>query len=151
MCGVSSVACAVVAIVTMEQDDFNMLSQESGDDPGSNLGTTTTDYPSIHLPAYLSYLSLCFRIVSTMIVVPMAGWIIITIRATRSLHKVHNIHVAYLMASDAIIAFTNTLLSSVMMIGYFTGVGDFVGCNVYMFMLYPTITIFLTFLAMSVD
>ena len=38
-----------------------------------------------------------------------------------------------------------------MMIGYFTDVGDFIGCNVYMFMLYPTIIIFLTFLGMSVD
>ena len=138
MCGVSSVACAVVAIVMMEQDDFNMLSQESGDDPESTLGTTTNDDASVHLPAYLSYLSLCFRIISTMIVVPMAGWIIITIRTTRSLHKVHNIYVAYLMAIDAIVAFSNTLLSSVMMIGYFTDVGDFIGCNVYMFMLYPT-------------
>ena len=148
MYSVSSVACAVVAIVTVEQDNFDMLNQESGDDPGSNQRTTTTDDPSVHLPAYLSYLSLCFRIISTMIVVTMAGWIIITIRATRSLHKVHNIYVAYLMAIDAIVAFTNTLLSSVMMIGYFTGVGDFIGCNVYMFMLYPTIIIFLTFLAM---
>ena len=105
VCSVSSVACAVVAIFTMEQDDFNMLSQESGDDPRSNLGTSTTDYPNAHLPAYLSYLSLCFRIISTVIVVPMAGWIIIAIRATRSLHKAHNIYVAYLMVIDAIVAF----------------------------------------------
>ena len=37
------------------------------------------------------------------------------------------------------------------MIGYYTGVGDFIGCNVFIFMLYPTVLIFLTFLVMSLD
>ena len=40
----------------MEQEDFAMLNQESGDGPGSNQGTTTTDDYDVHLPAYLSYL-----------------------------------------------------------------------------------------------
>ena len=134
----------------MEQD-LGMLTQESGDGSGSNQVTTTTDDHSVHLPAYLSYLSLGFKVISTVIIILMAGWVIITIRTTRSLHKTHNIYVAYLMAIDVMFAFTSTLLSGAMMIGYFTGVGDFIGCNVFMFMLYPTGIIFLTFLAMSLD
>ena len=73
------------------------------------------------------------------------------IKTTRSLHKTHNIYVAYLVGIDAIFAFIGTLLSGAMMIGYFTGLGDFIGCNVFMFMHYPIAIIFFTFLVMSVD
>ena len=38
-----------------------------------------------------------------------------------------------------------------MAIGYFTGVGDFIDCNEFVFMLYPSGTVFLTFLVMSID
>ena len=55
------------------------------------------------------------------------------------------------MVIDIKIAITNTLLSGAMMIGYSTGVGDFIGCNVYVFMLYPISVIFFTFLVMSID
>ena len=77
------------------------------------------------------------KIISTMIVVPMALWVIVTIKTTRSLHNTHNIYVAYVMAMDIMFALPITLLSGAMTIGYFTGVGDVVGCNVFMFMLYP--------------
>ena len=123
----------------------------SGDGFGSSQVTTTADDHSVHLPAYLSYLSLGFKVISTVIIILMAGWVIITIRTTRSLHKTHNIYVAYLMAIDVMFALTSTLLSGAMMIGYFTGTGDFIGCNVFMFMLYPIGIIYLTFLAMSLD
>ena len=135
----------------MEQEDFAMLNQESGDGSESNQGTATTDDHSVHLPAYLSYLSLAFKIILTVIVVLMAGWVITTIKTARSLHKTHNIYVAYLMAIDVMVASTSTLLSGAMMIGYYTSVGDFIGCNVFIFMLYPTVLIFLTFLVMSLD
>ena len=55
------------------------------------------------------------------------------------------------MAINAMVVSTSTLLSGAMMIGYYTGVGDFIGCNVFIFMLYPTVLIFLTFLVMSLD
>ena len=71
-----------------------MLNQESGDGSGSNQVTSTTNDHSVHLPVYLSYLSLGFKIVSTVIVVIMANWIIFMIKTTRSLHKTHNIYVA---------------------------------------------------------
>ena len=136
----------------MEQEDFGMLNQEYDDGSGSNQGTTTTDDYGVRLPTYLGYLSLGFKVISTVIIILMAGWVIITIRITRSLHKVHNIFVAYLMAIDAMYVSALGLLSGAMMIGYFTGVGDFVSCNVLMFMhYYLGRIIFLTFLIMSLD
>ena len=69
------------------------VAQMSGDHSGSNQETTTTDDHTVHLPAYLAYLSLGFKATSTMIIVVMAGWIIVTIKTTRSLHKIHNIYV----------------------------------------------------------
>ena len=128
-----------------------MLNDISGDHSGSDQVTTTTDDHSVHLPAYLSYLSLGFKVISTVIIVLMAGWVIITIRTTRSLHKSHNIFIAHLMAIDIMLAVTSTLLSGAMMIGYFTGMGDFIYCNAYVFLLYPTGVVFFTFLAMSID
>ena len=135
----------------MEEQDLDVLNEMSGDHSGSNQETTTIDDHAVHLPAYLAYLSLGFKVISTLIIVLMAGWIIVTIKTTRSLHKSHNIFIAYLMGIDAMFAFTRTLLSGTMMIGYFTGLGDFINCNVFVFMLYPIRIIFFTFLVMSID
>ena len=123
----------------------------SGDHSGSNQETTTTDDHTDHLPAYLAYLSLGFMTISTVIIVLMASWIIVTIKTTRSLHKTYNIYVAHLMATDAISALISLLLTGTMIIGYFTGIGDFISCNVFRFLLFPVIIINLTFLMISVD
>ena len=139
-----------VVLHTEEGQDLAVLNEMSGDHSGSDQGTNTTDGHSFHIPAYLGYLSLGFKVISTVIIVLMAGWVIITIRTTRSLYKTHNILVAYLMVIDAMFVFIHALLSGAMTIGYFTG-ENFVGCNVYMFMLYPTGIIVLTFLVMSAD
>ena len=134
-----------------EEQDLSVLNEMSGDHSGSDRGTNTADNLTFLLPAYLAYLSLGFKVISTVIIVLMAGWVIITIRTTRSLHKIHNIYVAYVMFIDAMYAFIFTLFSGAMMIGYFTGVGDFISCNVVIFMLYLTGISYLTFLLMSVD
>ena len=133
----------------MEEQD--VLDEMSGDHSGSDQGLMTTDDQSTHLPVYLAYLSLGFKVISTVIITLMAGWVIITIKTTRSLHKTHNIYVAYLMAIEAVTAIIYVFMSGTIMIGYFTGVGDFIGCNVYVFMLHPIALIFFTFLAMSID
>ena len=117
----------------------------SDDHSGSNQETTTTDDHTDHLPAYLAYLPLGFKAISTVITVLMAGWIIVTIKTTRRLHKIHNIYV------DAISALINLLLSGTMIIGYFTGIGDFIGCNVFCFLHFPVTTINFAFLMISVD
>ena len=133
----------------MEEQDI--LDQISGDHSGSIQETTTTDDHADHLPAYLAYLSLGFKAISTVIIVLMAGWIIVAIKTTRSLHNIHNIYVAHLMATDAISALISLLLTGTMIIGYFTGMGDFIACNVFKFLLFPVIIINLTFLMISVD
>ena len=133
----------------MEEQDI--LDQMSGDHSGSNQETTTADDDTVHLPAYLAYLSLGFKAICTVITVLMAGWVIITIKTTRSLHKIHNIYVARLMATDVICALMTLLLTGTMVIGYFTGIGDFIGCNVFIFLLFPSIIINITFLMISVD
>ena len=136
----------------MEEQDAHMPNEISDDSLGSGQeNVTTADDPDVWLPAYLAYLSLAFKIISTVIIMLMACWVILTIKTTRSLHKTHNIYVAYLMAIDVMIAFTGTVLSGAMMIGYFTGLGDFIGCNVFVFMLYPAGIVFFTFLVMSMD
>ena len=133
----------------MEEQDI--LDQMSGDHSGSNQETTTTDDHTDHLPAYLAYLSLGFKAISTVIIVLMAGWIIITIKTTRSLQKIHNIYVAHLMAIDVIYVLMRLLLTGTMIIGYFTGMGDFIGCNVFVFLHFPATVINFTFLMISVD
>ena len=136
-----------------EEHDLAALRQMSGDDSESGQETTTIidDELSALLPAYLAYLSLGFKIIFTVIIIVMASWVFITIKTARSLHKTHNIFVAHLMILDIMQVSTITLLSGAMAIGYFTGVGDFIGCNVFVFMLYPSGTVFLTFLVMSID
>ena len=131
----------------MEEEQEKM----SGDGSGSNQETDGTDDHSVHLPAYLAYLSLGFKVITTVIIVLMAGWVIVTIRIIKHLHKVHNIYVAYMMAMNIMVVLTFTLFSSAMIIGYFTGAGDFIGCNVFIFMIYLKIVINFTFLVMSVD
>ena len=132
----------------MEEQDT--LGQMSGDYSGSTQATLTINDYAVHLPVYISFLSLGFRIVSTAIIVVMAGWIIITIKTTQRLHKIHNVYIAHLMATDAITALTSSLLSGLMIFGYFIGI-DFISCNVMRFLLFPVIVINLTFSMISVD
>ena len=132
----------------MEEQDI--LDDISGDHSGSNQVTSTTDDYSVHLPAYLSYLSLVFRVTTTIIVVLLAGWVIITIKITRRLQKIHNIFVAHLMAVDVISALVSSLLSGAVMIEYFIGV-DFIDCGVFRFLLFPGVLIDFSFLMISVD
>ena len=120
-------------------EEQNILDQMSGDHSGSNQEITTTDDDTVHLPAYLAYFSLGFKAISIVIIVLMAGWIITTIKTTRSLHKSHNIFVAHLMVADAIYVLIRLALSSTMMVGYFTGMGDFIGCNVFMFLHFSSV------------
>ena len=85
-----SVWCDISTCCMMEEEQ-DILDQMSGAHSGSNQETTTTDDHADHLPAYLAYLSLGFKAISTTIIVLMAGWIIVTIKTTRSLQKIHNI------------------------------------------------------------
>ena len=85
-----------------EEHDLAASRQMSGDGSESGQGTTSIidDEHAALLPAYFVYLSLGFKIISTVIIIVMASCVFITINITRSLHKTHNIFVAHLMILD---------------------------------------------------
>ena len=128
-----------------------ILDEMSGGHSGSDQETDTADDHRVRLPAYLAYLSLGFKVIFTAMIVLMAGWVIVTIKTTRRLHTIHNIFIAHLMAADIISALTGSMFAGTMMIGYFTGMGDFVSCSVFLFLLFPSNVIFFTFLMISID
>ena len=123
----------------MEEEDI--LGEMSGDHSGSDPVTNTTDDHGVQLPAHLAYLLLGFRVISTTITVLLASWIFVTIMTTRSPN---------LMVIDMIYALIRLCITGTMIIGYSTGIGDFIGCNVYHFY-FPIIVITLTFVMISVD
>ena len=132
----------------MEKEDI--LSQMSGDHSGSNWDGTTIDDPTVNLPEYLSYFTFGFRLISAVIIIVIAGWIIITIKTTRSLQKIHNIFIAHLMATDAIHVIIRLVFNGTIMIGYM-GEGDYIGCHVSYFFLFPLTAAYFTFVTISVD
>ena len=133
------------------EDWQDVLDEMSGDHSGSNQETDIIEDYGSHLPVYLAYLSLGFKVIATVISVLMAGWVIVTIKTTRSLQTIHNFYVAHLMATTIVCALISLLLTGITMIGYFTGMGDFIGCNVFKFLLFPVIVLNYTLLMISVD
>ena len=133
----------------MEEQDI--LDQMSDDHSGSNQETTTTDDHTVHLPAYLSYFHLGFKAISTIIIVIMASWIIVAIKTTRGVHKIHNIFVAHLMATDVIYVLMRLMFNGIIIISYFTGNGNYISCHVSYFFLFPFTVVYFTFVTISVD
>ena len=89
------------------------------------------------LPGYLPYLSLVFRLVTTIVILLLSGWVVYTIKTTRSLHKPHNIFVANLLVSGMIATLMYTLISCTMMISYQLGVESVVSCAMNSSMILP--------------
>ena len=109
------------------------------------------DDPDFLLPRYLIYLSLGFKLIATVFILLMSGWVLTTIKTTRRLHKPHNIFVANLMITSIIISLFATTESTIMVVGNISGVGDFIACNVYHFLTSPSVEFYYTFLMISVD
>ncbi|XP_065920595.1 galanin receptor 2a-like [Dysidea avara] len=131
-----------------EQDCF------SGDScPGSGIGhgTVPANNSSPSPPGYLISISLGFKLIMTLLIWLMAGWVFTTIKTTRRLHKPHNIFVVNLMISTMVLSLPSTILSSIMMIGHITAVGDFISCNVYFFLLFPSLEIYFSYFMTSLD
>ena len=103
------------------------------------------------LPAYLTYFSLGFKWTATTIILLMAYWVFCAIKNTRSLRKPHNIYVASLMITSMISGVLTCLQCSLMMIGFVTGLGDFISCSMFKFLLFPANVIYFTYVAISVD
>ena len=132
----------------MEEQD--LLDQMSDDHSGSNQETATTDDHTVHLPAYLAYLFVGFKAISTMIIVVMASWIIATIKTTRSLQKIHNIYVAHLMATDVIYVLMRLVFNGTIIIG--TDERDhIIGCHVPYFFLFSLAVVYFIYVTIAVD
>jgi len=117
---------------------------------GSDI-TQEDDDPGYLLPRYSIYLSLGFKWMATALLFLMSGWVLTTIKTTRRLHKPHNVFVANLMITSIIIPSLGTVLTTIMVVGRVTGLGDFVACNMYQFATSAGIELYYTFLMISVD
>jgi len=82
-----------------------------------------------NLPDYFACLSLGFKFIATTTIILMAGLVITTIKATRSLHKSHIIFIANVMFTDIVFTVEVFLSSAIMMIGFTSGEGDLISCN----------------------
>ena len=80
------------------------------------------DHQDSTLPGYVPYLSLLFKIITTTVILLLSGWVVYTIKTTRSLHKPHNIFVANLLISGMIATLMYSLIVCTMMISYQLGV-----------------------------
>ena len=98
------------------------------------------------LPGYVTFFSLVFQLIMTLVIFIMAGWVFVTIKTTRSLHKPHSIFVANLMVTDMILAVLQTAVT----IDYVIGV-DLLSCNVRQFFFSPIVEVHFTYLMISVD
>jgi len=131
---------------------FTMEGSSEMSGSGITPGSTTPDHQGPNLPGYLPCLSLMFKWITTLIILMMAGWVVFTIKTTRKLHKPHNIFVAHLMVTDIITTLFNTIVTSIMMTGYATGLGDFINCRVFtFFFLILPLMVYITYLMISVN
>jgi len=121
----------------------------SGSGTGKEIDETS--WPGSHLPGYLAYLSLLFKLITTLMTVLMASWVITTIKRVRSLHKPHNIFVANLMVADIMTTLLFCFISSMMNIAYAFGVGEYISCNLIRLPFSSANVIYCSFLVVSID
>ncbi|XP_065895049.1 olfactory receptor 11A1-like [Dysidea avara] len=108
--------------------------------------TSTGDQQIPSLSGYVAYLSLVLQLIMTMVIFLMAGWVFITIKATRSLHKPHDIFVANLMITGMILVIFQTAVT----IDYVIGV-DLLSCKARQFFFSPIVEVHFTYLMISFD
>ncbi|XP_065888436.1 rhodopsin, GQ-coupled-like [Dysidea avara] len=80
------------------------------------------------LPGYVAYLSLLFKMIATTVNLLLSGWVVYTIKTTRSLHKPHNLFLANLLVSGVMFTGVGSLITSTMMISYQLGVESPISC-----------------------
>ena len=89
------------------------------------------------LPGYVPYLSLVFKLIATTVILLLSGWVVYTIKTTRSLHKPHNVLVANLLVSGMIAPLIGCTVASTMIISYQLGVESFIDCSALRLYLLP--------------
>ena len=78
------------------------------------------------LPGCMPYVSLAFKLITTMAILFLSSWVVYTIKTTRSLHKPHNIFVANLLIYGMIIATAKCFISGTMIVSSAVGVESIV-------------------------
>ena len=118
----------------MEEENSGIISSGSG----ISQDKVTPGYQNdIHLPGFLVYLSLGFKLTATLIAIPMASWVFATIKSTKSLHKPHNIFVANLMITDTLLSLFSFLTTGSMSIASLFGMENLISCKVLWLPLLP--------------
>ena len=113
--------------------------------------TGTFKDDGVDIPEYVDYVSLLYRLASTVFVVAMGSLIISTILQYRSLHNVHNILIINLMVTDIIGIVVYAIHNIGMTFSYIIGVQDPFRCDIFQFFLFPVVVIMYTFVMLSVE
>ena len=113
--------------------------------------TDTFKDDGVDIPEYVDYVSLLYRLASTVFVVGMGSLIISTILQCRSLHNVHNILIINLMVADIINIVAFAFHNIGMTVSYIVGVQDPFRCDIFQFFLFPVIVMMYTFVMLSVE
>ena len=98
-----------------------------------------------------TYISLGFQLMMTIMISLMSGYVVFTIKATRDLHKTHNMFIANLMVAGIVGAVLQTSFSIVTVIYFFAGVENLPDCNIKQFLLFPIMTINFSAVMLTVD
>ena len=117
--------------------------------PGSGQGNDPQE--DLVLPGRVAYPSLVFKLITTIIIGLMAGWVIATIKMTRSLHKPHNIFVANLMVAIIMTTMLGCLIYTVLTIASASGMEEYFSCNLLRLAMVPANVVYFTYLLISVD
>ena len=121
----------------------------SRDDQGNNQSNITDqEGPTIHGP--FPYISLMFKLTSTLIIILMASLVCVTIKKTKRLHRPHNILVANVMIADIMLALWDTIPTSIAIIAYAAG-KNVIHCGILNFVYHPVIVYHTTFVMISID
>ena len=111
--------------------------------------TDTFKDDGVDIPEYVDYVSLLYRLASTVFVVAMGSLIISTILQYRSLHNVHNILIINLMVADIINVVLYAFQNIGMTVFYIIGIQDPFRCDVFFF--FPVMVMMYTFIMLSVE
>ena len=92
-----------------------------------------------------------YKMITTTVILLLSGWVVYTIKATRSLHKPHNIFVADLLVSGMITTLSNCLISSTMIISFVLGLESFIRCFAFKLRMLPFYVNNMSFVIIAAD
>ena len=109
---------------------------------------TNEEGPSLH--GAFPYISLMFKLITTLIIILMASLVCVTIKKTKRLHRPHNILVANVMIADVMLALWSFIPAGIAISGAAIG-ADLTHCGLFNFAYHPVIAYHATFVMISID